>query len=104
MEITGSGGFGFTVTGVDAEEAVHPFASVTVTEKFPELFTVIVCVVSLVLHRLPAGLLDVNCTFPPWQNVVLPFAVITGVVGSGLTVTVTVLVFVQPLPPVPVTV
>ena len=32
--------------------------------------------------------LDVSITFPPWQMVVLPFAVITGTAGLELTVTV----------------
>jgi len=37
---------------------------------------------------LPVALLDVSVTLPPAQNVVVPPAVIVGVAGFGLTVTV----------------
>ena len=38
-------------------------------------------------HWLPVALLDVSVTLPPSQNVVGPPAVIVGVAGTGLTVT-----------------
>jgi hypothetical protein len=39
-------------------------------------------------HWFPLALLDVNVTLPPVQNVVGPPALIVGVAGVGLTVTV----------------
>ena len=36
-------GKGLTVTVVEEETAVHPFPSVIVTVKFPELVTVMLC-------------------------------------------------------------
>ena len=49
--------------------------------------TVMACVVAPLLHRLPIALLLVRTTLPPEQKVVGPPAVIVGVVGVGLTVT-----------------
>ena len=40
------------------------------------------------LHAFPLGWLDVSTTFPPWQNVVGPPAVIV-TEGAGFTVTLT---------------
>ena len=49
-------------------------------------------------HWLPVPLLDDSVTVPPWQNVVAEPAVIVGVAGVGLTVTLIVFeaVLVQP--------
>ena len=47
------------------------------------------CVVELFDHELPDALEDVNVTDPPEQKVVGPPALIVGVEGTGLTVTVT---------------
>ena len=85
---TGVDGFGFTVTVVAAEPAVHPLALETTTEYVPDVFTVIACVVAPVLHKYDVATLDVSVTEPPVQKVVGPFAVIVGVVGAGFTVTV----------------
>ena len=46
------------------------------------------CVVALLLHVFPLAALDVSTTFPPWQKVVGPPAVIV-TAGAGLTVTLT---------------
>jgi hypothetical protein len=48
---------------------------------------VIAAEVALVDHTIPVVWLEVSVTFPPLQNVVGPFAVITGAAGEGLTVT-----------------
>lgn len=45
-------------------------------------------VVAPVDHRYPELTLDVRVTLPPAQKVVTPEAVIVGVAGMGLTVTV----------------
>jgi hypothetical protein len=56
----------------------------------PEAVTTIDCVVWLPgVQKLPEVVLLVNVTDPPAQNVVGPEAVIVGVEGNGLTVTVT---------------
>lgn len=47
MDATGTA---FTVTGTNEDTAVQPFASVTVTVKFPELLTEILEVVAPLLH------------------------------------------------------
>ena len=86
--IVGVDGRGFTVTVVDAEPTVHPLAFATVTEYDPDVFTEIDCVVAPVLHKYELAALDVSVTEPPVQNVVGPLALIVGVVGAGLTVTV----------------
>ena len=39
-------------------------------------------------HVLPVVLVEVKVKDPPEQNVVTPLAVIVGVVGTGLTVTI----------------
>ena len=46
-------------------------------------------VVAPLLQRYDVPALDVKTTLPPEQNVVVVAAVIVGVVGKGLTVTVT---------------
>ena len=70
-----------------AEVAEHPAALVTVTELPDVVLTVMACVVAPLLHNqvLPAE--AVNTTLLPWQNVVVPPAVIFAA-GIGFTVTV----------------
>jgi hypothetical protein len=90
-------GLGLTLTVVVADVAEHPAASVTVTEKLPGLLTVIACVVAPLLHdqELPAD--AVSTTFPPWQKLSGPPALIVAT-GKGFTVTSTAGdVLVQPL-------
>lgn len=87
IEIPGVGGIGFATIVVGNELALHPFASVVVTEKFPLPFTVILCVVSLLFHLFPESALEVNITLSPAQNVVGLFVAIVGVGGNALTVT-----------------
>ena len=85
--ITGTTGFGFTVTFVVEAEGVeqpNPFA--TSTEYAPEVVTVIDCVVSPVDHKYELAVLEVNVTEPPSQKVIGPLAVIVGAVGFGFTV------------------
>ena len=53
----------------------------------PDVFTVIDCVVSPVLHVLPVALLDVNVVVCPAQ-IFKPLSVIVGVAGVGFTTTV----------------
>jgi len=78
----------FTITLVAAEVDEHP-PLVTVTVYDPEAVAEIACVVAPPGDQtLPVALLDVNVTLPPAQNVVAPPAVIVGVAGFGLTVTV----------------
>lgn len=50
-EITGVAGKGLTVTIVPADDTVHPFAFVMITEYVPEEFTDIDCNVDPVLHK-----------------------------------------------------
>lgn len=83
----GMEGFGFTVTVVEAEEAVHPDALETVTEYVPLLVTTMFCVVAPVLQRLFTAELEESVTLPPVQNVTGPLAVTTGVEGFAFTVT-----------------
>lgn len=45
-------------------------------------------VIAPVDHRYPELTLDVSVTLPPAQRVVVPEAMIVGVVGMGFTVTV----------------
>lgn len=49
--------------------------------------TVMLCVCRLLLHVFPDRALDVSITLPPSQKVVGPFALITGAVGMGFSVT-----------------
>lgn len=94
-----------TVTGLEAGET-HPLASVCVTVYVPLVLIVIELAVDVVDHTLlnPYELERITC--PPAQNVVGPFAEITGAAGNGFTVTtVGVEGFeVQPFPSVTVTV
>jgi len=80
-------GLVLTVTEVDADTLVHPFAPVTVTVYVPVVLTLIACVVADVLHKYELAALEVNVTLPPVQKVVDPLGV-TVTVGSGRTVTV----------------
>jgi hypothetical protein len=75
-----------TVAGADA--ALQPLAFVTVTLYVPEVVTLIDCVVAPFDQRYDAALDAVSVTEPPAQNVVGPPAVIVGVAGIALTVTV----------------
>lgn len=96
-------GNAFTATVTAAEVAEHPFPSVTVTAKVPDVATVILEVIELSDHRyeFPAPALSV--TEPPWQKVRGPFAEILAV-GNALTVTFTIAeVAEQPFPSVTVT-
>jgi len=86
--ITGVDGIAFTVTVVDAEVALQPDAFVTVTLYEPDVVTLIDCVVAAFDQRYEAEDGAVSVTEPPAQNVVEPPAVITGVDGFALTVTV----------------
>lgn len=51
------------------------------------MLTVILCVVSPVLHEFPELLLDVKTTLLPEQNVAGPFKLTVGVLGFGFTIT-----------------
>ena len=62
--IVGVGGFGLTVTVVDADVAVQP-AEPTVTEYVPLVETVIDWVVSPVDHVLPVAELEVKVSEAP---------------------------------------
>ena len=88
--IIGVEGEGLTVTVFTAETAVHPEALLTVTVKFPDVETVIDCVVAPVDHAYVVAALDVSRTLPPAQKVVGPPAVIIGVPGLEFTITVVV--------------
>jgi hypothetical protein len=100
----GVAGLALTVTVVAVLVAVQPFAFATVTLKLPEAFTTIDCVVAPFDQRYEALAGAVSVTEPPWQKVVGPFAVTTGVAGAALTVTVVAaLVAVQPFAFVTVT-
>ena len=85
--IVGVAGSGFTVMVVTADVAEQdPFE--TVTLNVPLVVTVIDCVVAPFDQVFPVADEEVKTTDPPAQNVVGPPAVIVGVAGSGLTVTV----------------
>lgn len=80
-------GLGLTVVDTEAELAEHPLAFVTVTEKFPLVFTLIDWVVTPLLHNQEDPAEAVSVTDPFEQKLVGPFAVIVAV-GVGFTVTV----------------
>jgi len=85
----GTAGTGLTVTVVEAlAPDVHPSA-ITSTLNVPEAETVMDCVVAPFDQRFPVADEEVSVTFPPLQKVVAPLAVIVGMAGSGLTVTLT---------------
>jgi len=85
--IVGVVGTVFTVTVVGLEDAEQdPFD--TVTEYEPFWLTVIDWLVAPFDQVLPEALEDVNVTEPPEQNVVAPPALIVGVVGAAVTITV----------------
>ena len=102
--MVGTGGSVFTVTNVAAEvDEQDPLETVTVYE--PLVVTVIDCVVAPVDQLFPVDAEDVNVTEPPAQKEVGPPAVIVGVAGVGLTVTVVAAeVAEQPFPSINVTV
>lgn len=54
----------------------------------PASFTTMFCVVAPLLHKLPVAAEEVKVTLSPAQNLVTPEAVIVGVLGNGLTVTI----------------
>jgi hypothetical protein len=88
--IVGVAGVGFTVTTTGAEVAVHAKIFERITLYVPLVRTVIDCVSSpLGFHWFPNGAELVSTTLSPAQNVVGPLAVIVGVGGTGLMVTVT---------------
>jgi hypothetical protein len=82
-------GLGITETFTGTETAEVQPAAIVLTLKLPELETVMLCVVSPELQRLPEAELEVSVTDPPAQKVVEPPAETVGVVGVGLTVTAT---------------
>jgi len=77
-----------TVTVVAAEVALQPLAFVIVTLYQPDAVTLIDCVVAPFDHSQEADAGAVSVTEPPSQNVVAPPAVITGVDGFALAITV----------------
>ena len=84
--IVGVAGFEFTVTmALVGNELQLPLLVINVY--VPEVFTVIVCVVSPVLQVLPVALLDVNVVVCPAQ-IFKPLSVIVGVAGVAFTTTV----------------
>ena len=85
--IVGAVGDGLAVTETGADDAEHPLAFVTVTAYEPDAVTVIDCVVAPFDQRYEAEAGAVSVTLAPAQNVVGPDAVMTGVAGAGLTVT-----------------
>lgn len=85
--IVGTAGRGCTVTDVLAEVRLQPLALVTVTEKTPDVETVILCVVAPLLQRYDGAAELVKVTLPPTQKVVGPLAVMVGTPGSGFLTT-----------------
>ena len=65
-----------TTVAADGADVQEPLFTDTVYE--PASVTVIACVVAPVDQRLPVADDEVSVTLPPWQNVVLPDAVIVG--------------------------
>jgi hypothetical protein len=88
VPMTGVDGFALTVTVVAAEFALQPLAFVIVTLYWPDVVTLIDCVVAPFDQRYEADAGAVSVTEPPAQNVVAPLVLITGVDGFALTVTV----------------
>src|SRR3989338_2618222 len=86
-EMVGVAGVGFTVTVSLIEFPEEQPFSITSTVKFPEVVTVMNCVVSPVDHKLSVADDEVRTTDPPAQNVVGPLAEMVGVAGVGFTVT-----------------
>lgn len=87
VEIIGVSGSAFTVTAVDADTALHPLESDTITLNVPVANTVMDCVVSPVFHRLLNVALEVSITLSPAQNTDGPFSETVGVFGNEFTVT-----------------
>ena len=84
----GAAGVEVTVTTTLADVALQA-PEVTVTERVPELLTVIDCVVAPFDHTLPVELLELRVTLPPGQNESGPLALIVGVGMEVETVTAT---------------
>ena len=61
---------------------VQPLASVTTALKEPDVLTLIVASVELLLQTILFGISDDNCTEDPLQIAVGPFAEIIGAVGN----------------------
>jgi hypothetical protein len=74
-----------TETTLEVSDVQLP--SCTSTQKLPAAKTVIDCVVAPVLQMFPVALLLVSVTLSPAQKVVGPLAVMDGVAGCGLLVT-----------------
>ncbi len=85
--IVGVAGVVFTVTEIVFDVGDTHVPSFPTTEYVPAVVTVIDCVVAPVDQTLFVASEEVKTTESPEQNVVAPPAVITGVVGIGLTVT-----------------
>src|SRR3989344_3997107 len=85
-EMVGVAGVGFTVTVSLIEFPEEQPFSITSTVKFPEVVTVMNCVVSPVDHKLSVADDEVKTTDPPEQKVVTPLAVIVGTEGNAFTV------------------
>lgn len=77
------------VTDCAAEAGLGQVFCVSDTVYVPPALTVIDCVVSPSLHRLPDAADDVRITLSPGQNARGPDAVMVGAAGVGLTVTTT---------------
>src|SRR3989338_3846093 len=84
-EMVGVAGVGFTVTVSLIEFPEEQPFSITSTVKFPEVVTVMNCVVSPVDHKLSVADDEVKTTDPPEQKVVTPLAVIVGTEGNAFT-------------------
>lgn len=80
-DIVGVGGNAFTVIVIGADGADEHPKRVTDTEKVPNAITLMLCVVSPLLHTFPDVAPEVKMTLSPWQKVVLPVMEILGVGG-----------------------
>ena len=76
-------GKGFTIIAVKLDVVKQLLLFVTVTEKFPALDTLILCVVSPVLHKYVSPALAVKVTNPPSQKVSGPEVLI---VACGIVI------------------
>lgn len=80
-------GRGVAVTVMGADVELQPLPSVTVTVNVPLVVTTMPCEVAPLDQSQDDALLAVSGTLPPAQKVVGPPAVIVGVGGGALTVT-----------------
>ena len=80
-------GKAFTVTLVEADVFEHALLSVIFTEKLPLDFTLMLWVVAPEFHKYVFEVLEVKVTESPWQNVFDPLALMLGVAGLLLLVT-----------------